>query len=104
MDEGRHTPCCQFASDDEITGDEAQFACDTCPVFEAIEALSPENTRAWSLFHTCASRFLGETHAVGPVFVRLTTDLSAEDFEDMVQRLSVIYTLYFPPKRATDGA
>lgn len=72
---------------------------------EALDGLSDENTRAWRLFHTCASRFMGETRATGAIIARLTADLDAEDFEDMMRRLSLIYDIHNPPKRErADGS
>lgn len=78
--------------------------CETCPVREACDGLSYENARAWALFQRTCTRFIGDLHLGATVIARATADDDAEEFTDLMARLSLIYDLYFPPRRPTDGA
>lgn len=80
------------------------YACETCPVAEAIDGLCPENYRAWRLFESCHTRFLVDTGALGAALMRLTADEPVHEFADLMTRLSILYQAYFPPKRGRDGA
>lgn len=104
VDEGRHTPCCQFATDEEIHGDRAMFDCDRCVVADHLDTLAPENARAWSLFHQLCARFVVDTGCTAAVLTRLTAETSAREYADLVARVALIFDVYYPPKRASDGA
>lgn len=46
-----------------------------------------------------------EQHTVGMVLQRLTAGLSDEEFEDVLTRWTILYDVYYPPKReARHGA
>jgi hypothetical protein len=56
-----------------------------------------ENVRAWRLYHRVATRFVADTHSGSIVLKNLTADLSPEDFEDVVERLALLYDTLSPP-------
>lgn len=69
---------------------------------EAIED-DPMNARALTVFSQVATRFCADTHSGGAVLAKLMADDSAEDVEDLMARVTVLYdTLCPPPKRKTD--
>ncbi len=71
---------------------------------QTVDALTPENARAWALFRTLATRFVFETHSVPTVLSRLTAEEEPELFAETVQRLAVIFDLVYPAKGPSDGA
>jgi hypothetical protein len=89
--------CCQFASDEDLETESDLFNCDACPVRDALDALWPENAAAWALFNRIARRFVADLHAGGEALHRLTADLDAEDFADLLDRLTLIYDVVCPP-------
>jgi hypothetical protein len=93
----QHT-CCLSSTDEEIASEPGQFDCDTCPVADALEDLWSENAEAWRLFNQMATRFTADLHLGGEVFRRLTAEVvDAEDLGDLLDRLSLIYELLYPP-------
>lgn len=70
----------------------------------AVDTLLPENHHAWTLFHQCATRFLADTHAGGVALARLTADLSAEEFSDLLERFNLLYDVLCPPPPASKGS
>jgi hypothetical protein len=99
VDRLQHTPCCQWATQDEIDGDPDLYNCDTCEVRSTINGLDDENLGAWRLYHHCASRFLVDAQAVGAVFVRLTADQTPEQLTDTCERMRVLYDALQPPRQ-----
>lgn len=91
MDERPNTPCCLFASDEELETDSAQFQCDQCAVAEALDGLWPENRRAWALSRRVLTRFTFETGCVALALERLTSECDPEDWADLLTRLAIIY-------------
>jgi hypothetical protein len=86
-------------TDADAQGDAEAFDCDACPVAEQLGALAedPENQRAWAIYHRVATRFNADTHAGGVVLAGLTAGWDREDFQDVVERLAVIYDVLSPP-------
>jgi hypothetical protein len=95
----RDTPCCRWATQDEIDGDAAMYDCESCAVREAISGLDDENLAAWRLYHTIASRFLVDAQAVGAVFARLTADQPPAQLTDTCERMRVLYDALQPPRQ-----
>ena len=104
VDVGQQTPCCQFATEDEIGQDPDQYRCDTCLVVQAFDGLDEDNRKAWTLFRQVCTRFLFETHSTGVALARLTADLDEDTMADTLTRLSILYDLHYPPKRGHNGA
>ena len=103
-DAGQHTPCCQFATADDIEQDPEQYQCDTCLVVRAFDGLDEDNRKAWTLFRQVCTRFLFETHAIGAALMRLTADLDEDAMADTLTRLSILYDSTYPQKRSqSDG-
>lgn len=67
---------------------------------DRIERLRPENQSAWAQFQRLCTRFLVECQGIGAVLDRLGRDEDTEDFMDLVARFSVLYDIYYPPKKA----
>lgn len=99
MDEGRATPCCQFASDEDLESDPAVYQCGSCGVMAQIDALHPLNREAWELFQRTCTRFLVDGHGVSAVLEKLGEGEDVDDFLDLVTRFSILYDVYYPPKR-----
>ncbi len=92
-------PCCQFASDEELSGDGEQYDCQTCVVAARVEELDSENSEAWRLFGRLVSRLTMDVPGlVTPILERIVSDLDRDDALDLLQRLSVIYDTVIPPK------
>jgi hypothetical protein len=102
MDDGRHTPCCRFTSHEDVEIDPELYVCETCTVAAAFEALDEENRAAWELFHRVCGRFVIETRSVGTVLARLTASMADDEYEATLQRVALIYEIYYPPKRKLD--
>ncbi len=89
-----------FATDEELETDGEQYDCETCPVADHLQGLWPENAEAWRIYRLLASRFLVDLHAGGAALTKLTADLDEEPFEDLMQRLAIIYDVLCPPVMA----
>jgi hypothetical protein len=100
VDERSQHACCLFATDEELESDAELFDCDDCPVREALEGLWPENAEAWRVFRQIATQFTVDLHAGNEVLRRLTGGLDDEAFGALLDRLSLIYTLLYPPPAA----
>lgn len=84
--------------DEETRETDAQeFDCETCPVALAFEGLWPENRAAWGLSRRLLTRFTVDLHALPIALDRATRDLPAEDFLDLLDRLTMIYDALAPP-------
>lgn len=93
--------CCQFEDDDTLALEPELFDCDACPFIAAVEQLEPSNAEAWRLFQRLATRFVVDAQLVPELFRRLTEDYAADDFDDLTERLSLIYDLVMPEKKQT---
>lgn len=83
-----------------LATDPEAFDCETCPTAQALGSLDEPNREAWRIFRLLASRFLVDLHAGGHVLDRLTADLDVEQFEDLMQRLRILYDVLCPvPQR-----
>jgi len=100
VDEQPNTPCCLFADDETLATDVEVFDCRTCPVLDALDGLWPVNRQAWSLSRQVLTRFTFDTHSVALALERATRDLDVEEFADLVERLSMIYSHLYPPPAA----
>ncbi len=81
------------------------YVCQTCPVRKALEGLDETNTAAWKLFQRLSARFVMETRTAGPLLMRLTADCGVTELEDVVTRLSLMYDIFYPPRKERhDGA
>lgn len=100
IDDGRITTCCQMADDETLKTDPQEFNCDTCTVSKAFAAVTPENARAWHLFHLIYSRFAVETHSSGFILERMLAGLNQQEYSATVQRLGVLYDVFYPPRRS----
>jgi hypothetical protein len=65
--------------------------------------LDGPNAHAVQLYHRVGTRFLTETQALGPVLVRLAGDRDDEDLSDLMLRCSILYDVYNPPRKESDG-
>lgn len=102
-DEARELPCCFFASDEDVEGDPEAYPCfnpeaPPCEVAERLEAFLAdlENARAWRIFHQVTCRFNADLQCGGAALERLTGDLDAETFADLLDRLRVLYDTLCP--------
>lgn len=84
--------------------DPEAFQCHACIVAERIDALAPENAAAWTTFRRVVTRFHMDTHTVGVALASLTVGADPDDAADLMARLSLLYDVYYPPKKASDGA
>jgi hypothetical protein len=101
VDERSQHACAALATDDELETDPEAYDCgDDCPVAAALDALWPENADAWRVFHQVVSRFTVEFHLGGEALRRLTGELEADAFEALLERLSLIYDLLYPPRQS----
>jgi len=94
-------PCCLLETEESIAqnaDDPDWFQCDQCEVSARLEALSPENREAWSIFRTCLTRLAGDGHAVGEVLRRLTAHIPDDDFPAVWHRLNLLYDVLCPEK------
>lgn len=96
IDDGRHTPCCLTARPDDVAQDSGVYDCAACPVRARSEALDDENRRAWRIYDTVCTRFTVETHTAGAVLTRLTAGDDEEDFQGVIDRLSLLYRVFNP--------
>ena len=62
----------------------------------ALEGLLAENAEAWRIFRLLATRLLVDLGAGNTALDRLTADLDVEQFEDLMQRLALIYDVLYP--------
>ena len=62
-----------------------------------LAGLDSDNAKAWNLTHQMCTRFLSDSQAIGPVLVRLTSDLDEDEFADLLRRISLIYDVLVPP-------
>jgi hypothetical protein len=85
-----------------IETDGEQFDCATCPLAEQWATLSESNVEAWCLFQRVCSRFAVETHAAPAILARAIED--ADDPDGLTTRLTMLYDIHYPPKKARDGA
>lgn len=100
--------CCLLAADADIEADPEAYRCfradrpddPPCAVADALDQLYADdaNRQAWQLFRQVATRFLSDAHAIPLALERLTADMDAETFADVVERLTVIYNVVCPPK------
>jgi hypothetical protein len=87
-----------LVSEEEMTGDEEQFDCETCPVAQAITTLDADNREAWRLFGTLHCRFAVDVPGVAaPVLARVMEEKTADEATDLLSRLSIIYEVLHPP-------
>jgi hypothetical protein len=91
-----------FASEEELEQESDAYDCETCQVLQAVEELSPENADAWRMFHRVATRIGADLHMADLILNRLTSDLDAEAFGDLADRLGIIYDAIYPPATRTD--
>jgi uncharacterized protein (UPF0276 family) len=90
-----------FASDEDVEADCEAYDCEACPVADALADLhdDAENERAWRLFHRAITRFSMDTGAVVVLLERLTKDLDAEEFSELMARFAIFYEAVCPPQR-----
>lgn len=97
--------CCLLVDDDALEEDaEAYSRCDTCVFAERLEGLCQENRDAWALFRQAVNRFTMDTHTVPLVLHRLTADRDGLAFEDMTERLALLYDVLCPPPKRSEGS
>ena len=101
MDEREAISCCQFADDEALEAEPELYNCDGCPIIAAVEDLEPSNAEAWALFQRLATRFVVDAALVPEMFRRLTEDYSVDDFDDLTERLALIYDIVMPEKKPT---
>jgi hypothetical protein len=99
VDEGRLTPCCQFASAEEVALDPDVYNCQSCVVAQAVNQLDGENLAAWELFQKVMTRFAAEQRVIGVWLGKIAEDMPTEDFEDLMMRLSILYHVHYPPPK-----
>jgi hypothetical protein len=68
-----------------------------------LTGLAPENAEAWRIYRLVASRFAADLHAGGVVLERITADLDPEAFEDLIQRLRILYEVLCPPTTPSEN-
>ncbi len=93
---GTRATCCQFA-DDAALGDAEVFDCSTCEYRRLRDALAPENAVAWEVWRLIGSRFCVDFGTAGWALRAVTADWPADDVQDLVQRLALIYDAVAPP-------
>lgn len=103
VDEGRQTACCQTSDAETVATDADVFDCDTCDVARRFAALAPENADAWQCYHRLCTRFAVETQSVGVLLAHELAERPAEERDELVRRLAVLYDV-FVPVRKPDGA
>ena len=101
VEERAHYTCCQFADEEQLANEPDLFNCQTCPVAEAIDGLHPENAEAWALFRRVVGRLVIDAGLASETLRRLTQDLSAADFADTLDRLTLIYDVVMPERKPT---
>lgn len=93
----KEEPCCQHADEETVESDCEEFDCETCPVYEALQALWPENLEAWTLFHRLACRVSADYQMTSPVLAAVLRERDAEESLDLLDRFATIYDLVYPP-------
>lgn len=101
-DEGRLTPCCQTADAELLETDGDQFNCDICAFNRWRQELDADNQAAWRVFHQVGTRFCIETRSTGAVLRKVADELTADEFGELVARLSVIYEAFYPKRKAAE--
>ena len=89
--------CCQVADEEGLEEEAEQFDCEHCALSLAQADLWPENAEAWRVFQGLASRLLVDWHLGPEVLRRLSEDFGPESFRDLMERLTVVYDLIYPP-------
>lgn len=94
-----------MATDEALDEDPETYGrCDECPVAEHLDGLCVENRAAWQTYQQVVTRFTVDTHTTALVLRRVTEDLDAVAFEDLVERLSIVHdALHPPPEQKTDA-
>lgn len=72
------------------------YACDTCVLRQALDALDADNRRAWTLWQRIAHRLVVDLHAGGQVLAWALADDRPDDALLMVERLAIIYDTLQP--------
>lgn len=75
-----------------------QFDCDSCEVATHLDTLDDDNREAWALYRACCNRFLADTQTIPVLLAKRTEDLDSEAFEELAERLRVIYDIVQPRK------
>lgn len=78
------------------------FDCETCPLAQAQQHLSPENAEAWRLFNLCGARVSVQWNLSGWILQRACERWTVDETMDVIERLDVILAELAPPK-ASDG-
>lgn len=87
-------------ADDELVEQEPElYDCGTCTLLDRIHDLDSDNQRAWSLYRSCCNRFTQDLGAGALLLDRLTQDLGAEEFEELADRLRLLYDIVAPRKK-----
>jgi hypothetical protein len=90
--------CCLFAPPEALTDEPELYDCDRCEVSAQLRDLSPENRRAWDVFHKLARRLPVDAHLAGAWWATLTAE--ENDVEGLMDRLALIYDYLQPPQVA----
>lgn len=96
------TPCCLFADDEELRIDPEAYECGTCPVLANLEGLDAENRQAWGLYKRIVTRLAADLYCGAEVLRRFTADVSNDDFPDLWERLSLLYSVLNPVEKKDD--
>lgn len=68
----------------------------------AVDALEPVNANAWEVFTRIATRFVVDVGLGHEVVRRKCRQLSDDDSDELLDRLSLIYDIVMPERNGTD--
>lgn len=67
-----------------------------------LESLDAENRQAWQLYKRISTRLAADLHCGSEVLRRMTADVSDEEFPDLWERLSLLYSVLNPVETKDD--
>ena len=86
---------------DDATLDEADaFDCTTCEYRRLRDGLRPENLRAWRVWQQVGTRFAVDFGTGGYHLQKLTEGWPAEEVDDLMARLAVLYDTLHPARES----
>lgn len=92
---GPRAQCCQFVGDDALVDADA-FDCTRCEFRRLLDGLTAPNARAWAVWQQIGTRFAVDFGTGGYHLQRLTEGWPAEEVDDLMARLAVLYDTLHP--------
>lgn len=93
---GATTLCCETATQDLLDTEPDAFDCSKCERRIKRDALDDDNLHAWRLWLTVGTRFVKDFGAAPQVLARVMEGMDADDVDELLARLSVIYDTLCP--------